>query len=95
MAQILRLVNGIPTMIDILTGGVDYDVEEQLGYTLPANTNYTLPSSKTYNTGGFELQVFVDGIGQMVGIDYQEVSSNQIKFPSKTINAGQRIRIRR
>lgn len=82
-------------MVNILTGGVDYDVEEQLGSTLTANTNYTLPSSKTYNTGGYELQVFVDGIGQMVGVDYQEVSSTQIKFPNKTINSGQRIRIRR
>ena len=95
MALVLRLVNGIPMMIDILTGGVSYDEEELLGSTLAANSNYTIPNSKTYALGGYELQVFVDGIAQRVGTDYEEVSTTQIKFPAKSIQAGQRIRIRR
>lgn len=95
MALVLKLVNGIPIMVDILTGGVSYDEEELLSSTVAANSNYTIPNSKTYSLGGYELQVFVDGIAQRVGTDYDEVSTTQIKFPNKTILAGQRIRIRR
>jgi hypothetical protein len=95
MALILKLVDGIPFMVDISTGGVSYDEEELLTSPLVANSNYTIPNSKTYNLGQYDLQVFVDGIAQRVGTDYQEVSTTQIRFPGKMIESGQRIRIRR
>jgi hypothetical protein len=95
MALVLKLIDGIPFMVDVPTGGVSYDEEELLPSPLVANSNYTIPNSKTYITGQNELQVFVDGIAQKAGTDYQEVSSTQIKFPGKTLDSGQRIRIRR
>jgi hypothetical protein len=95
MAVILKLVNGIPRHVDIVTGGTSWDEEELLASTLTANTNYTIPNSRTYTMGNLELNVFVDGSAMRVGTDYVEVSSTQIKFPNRTINTDSRVRIRR
>lgn len=95
MAQVLQVINGLPRMVDIATGGASWDEEELLTGNLTANTNYTIPNSRTYTMGNKELNVFVDGIAQRVGTDYTEVSTTQIKFPNKDIIVDQRIRIRR
>lgn len=95
MGLVLQLVNGVPRMVDIVTGGTSWDEEELRTSPLTANTNFTIPNARVYAMGGLELNVFVDGAAMREGTDYVEVSTTQIKFPARTINTDSRIRIRR
>ena len=92
MAVLLGIKNGIPYSTNIAGIGGAYDQSVTLTSTLSGA--FTLPNGQTYNVGNFELLVIVDGIVQEVGMDYTESSNTTITF-SKTINAGQTIRIRR
>ena len=91
MAFFLGLKNGIPYLSNVSVGGA-YDQSVTLVSTLSGP--FTLPNSQTYNVGQNELLVIVDGIAQMVGLDYSESSTTQITF-NKTISSGQTIRVRR
>ena len=49
---------------------------------IAANTTFTLPNSLSYtvSSGGYEyLEIFLDGIRLMRGIDFEEISTTQVK----------------
>ena len=93
MAQLLTLRNGVPYLIDVPIGTA-YDQEVTFVSAQSSGFVVTLPSSQTYNIGQGELEVFINGIAQMSGIDYTETSTTQITIQKNTA-ANTRIRIRR
>jgi hypothetical protein len=90
MAKFLRLRDGVPYVVDVPIG-IPYDAYETLTID---KTLFELPNGQTYTLGQNELQVWVDGIAQVLGLDYTETDTTHITF-TKTIKAGQTIRVRR
>jgi len=91
MSKLLSLKNGIPLVLNIAIGSA-YDAFSTLGADLSGA--FTLPNSQTYVLNNNELIVWVDGVAQVQGLDYNETSTTSITF-LKSVKSGQTIRIRR
>jgi hypothetical protein len=88
--NVLAPTNGYMKLTSVAFG-IAYDQYQTLTSSLAV---FTLPGAQTYNIGQQELSVWVDGIGQVLGLDYSETSTTTITF-NKTIQVGQTIRVRR
>lgn len=91
MSRFVQLISGVPWNVDVPGFGTPYDESVVLGSN---TTTFTLPLSQTYTPGQNQLEVFVNGIAQDVGIDFTEINTTQIAFGS-TVTAGSIIRVRR
>ena len=89
-SSFIQIQSGVPFLVSVSGLSPFYDVNlSGTGATL-----YTLPSGQTFIPGNNELQVFVDGIAQEVGVDYTETGTTQITF-TRIIRTTELIRIRR
>ena len=71
MAKVLSIVNGVPRMVDAVTGGSVYEEVIVVGSDLPTGGTYTLPNSKTY--ANKELEVYLNDGFLEEGEDYDYV----------------------
>lgn len=111
MAKVVRLIAGIPTTVEITTGGVSiYDASILItteigvagtGYNA-AHTVFTLPNAMTYDGTKEELEVFAgddtDGGNALVeGIDftYGGSTSETTITTTRAMPNGMRIRFRK
>lgn len=86
--------NGIPYLVSVAGIGTAYEAYVQVTSDQSAGYIVTLPNAQTYTPGNNELQVFVNGEAQMLGLDYTETSTTSITF-AKTVYNNSIIKIRR
>jgi len=71
LAKFLKLVNGIPRMVETITS--IYDETYTVSGTITTGTAITLPASETYTD--VELKVYLNGVFLEPVLDYNYVSS--------------------
>lgn len=69
MAKVLTIVNGVPRMIEVVSGGAVYEEVIVIGSNYPNGGFFTLPNSKTYS--GKELEVYLNDGYLEAGEDYE------------------------
>lgn len=94
--QALKLVNGVPRMVDIGTSaGAVYDETIFIGSNQSPGSTFTLPNGGNYDD--IDLEIFVDGHFMEPTIDYNYVgvapNRTQITF-IEGLNQGSRLRFR-
>jgi hypothetical protein len=55
---------------------------------IPAGTNITLPNNATYTTDGKSLEVYLNGLRLINGVDFTEVDNRTIQLTSTNLVAG-------
>jgi len=82
MAKVLRLVNGLPRMIDEASSVVIYDETSVIGPGgVTTGASFTLPAGRTYI--GIELEIYLNGQRLEDVLDYNFVGSGsrtQVSF---------------
>ena len=72
MAKFLRLINGIPTTVEVSSSGATtYQASYLVVTPLVINDTVTLPNGETYNGTIDELVVKRNGVEWTEGIEYQ------------------------
>lgn len=80
MAKFLKIVNGVPRMVDVTAASV-YEAAYDVSSNISAGTAITLPGGHTYD--GAELTVFLNGQKLLLTEDYAYVGTpprTQVSF---------------
>ena len=93
MANFSRMVNGIPTTIDVSSLVSTYQNSFLVSTPLAINDTVTLPNSETYDGTIDELHVDRNGVGWVEGIEYNYQASTTATYITvlQAVPAGARI----
>lgn len=80
MAKFLRMVDGIPTTIDVSSLTTTYQSSFLVSTPLAINDTVTLPNGETYDGTIDQLKVERNGVGWVEGVEYQYQNSTTATY---------------
>lgn len=80
MTQLVQMINGIPTTIDVSLGGTSYQDSYVISAPISINDQITLPNSENYNGTNDELVVKHNGVAWTEGVEYQYQNSTTATY---------------